>query len=89
MRLLFELSSMSESSGDMSVNPMKAHNSDATWQWDSVRYVDLREISEPNKRVFSSLRMLVGGAVVNEAAIPVIYSLASDATVNHKSLHPA
>jgi len=45
--------------------------SDAIEQLNSARYVDLREISEPNKRVFNSLRIIVEEAVVNEAAIVV------------------
>jgi hypothetical protein len=45
--------------------------SDAIEQLNSARYVDLREISEPNKRMFNSLRIIVEEAVVNEAAIVV------------------
>jgi hypothetical protein len=37
----------------------------------STRYVDLRDISEPNKRAFNSLRIVVEEAVVNEAAAVV------------------
>ena len=37
----------------------------------SARYVDLREISEPNKRVFNSLMIVVEEAVVNDAAVVV------------------
>jgi len=44
---------------------------DAIEQLNSVRYVDLREISEPDKRVFNSLRIVVEEAVVNEAAAVV------------------
>jgi hypothetical protein len=40
-------------------------------QLNSVRYIDLREISEPDKRVFNSLRIIVEEAVVNEAAAVV------------------
>src|SRR5580693_5073877 len=45
--------------------------SDAIEQLNSTRYVDLREISEPNKRVFNSLRIVVEQAIVNEAAVVV------------------
>jgi hypothetical protein len=44
---------------------------DAVEQLNSAKYVDLREISEPNKRVFNSLRIIVGECVVNEAAVVV------------------
>jgi hypothetical protein len=44
---------------------------DAVEQLNSAKYVDLREISEPNKRVFNSLRIIVEEAVVNEAAVVV------------------
>lgn len=45
--------------------------SEAVEQLNSVIYIDLREISEPNKRVFNSLRIIVEEAVVNEAAVVV------------------
>lgn len=45
--------------------------SDAIGQLNSATYVDLREICEPNKRVFNSLRIIVEEAVVNEAAVVV------------------
>jgi hypothetical protein len=54
--------------GGMSENPLEIPESDAIEQLNSVRYVDLREISEPNKKVFNSLRIVVEEAVVNEAA---------------------
>lgn len=45
--------------------------SDAVGQLNSAKYVGLREISEPNKSVFNSLRIIVEEAVVNEAAVVV------------------
>ena len=45
--------------------------SNATEQLNSVRYVNLREISEPNKRVLNSLRIIVDEVVVNETAVVV------------------
>ena len=45
--------------------------SDAIGELNSVKYIDLREISEPNRRVFNSLRIVVEEAVVNEAAVVV------------------
>jgi hypothetical protein len=42
---------------------------DAIHQLNSARYIDLREISEPNKRVFNSLKIAVEEVVVNEAAV--------------------
>ena len=53
--------------GEMSRNPSEMLYSDAVAQLNSVKYVDLREISEPNKRAFNSLRIVVEEAVVNEA----------------------
>ena len=41
----------------------------AIQQLNAVRYVYLREISEPDKRVFNSLRIAVEEAVVNEAVV--------------------
>jgi hypothetical protein len=40
-------------------------------QLNSVRYVYLREVSELDKRVFNSLKIVVEEAVVNEAAVVV------------------
>jgi hypothetical protein len=40
--------------------------SKAIWQLNSVRYIDLREISEPDKRVFNAVRIVVEEAIVNE-----------------------
>lgn len=45
--------------------------SDVIVQLNSVKYLGLREISEPNKSVFNSLRIIVEEAVVNEAAVVV------------------
>jgi len=56
---------------DMSRNLSEMPTSDAVAQLNSVKYVDLREISEPNKRVFNSLRIVVEEAVVNEATAVV------------------
>jgi hypothetical protein len=52
---------------DMSENLFKMPESDAVQQLNAAKYVDLREISEPNKKVFNSLRIVVEEAVVNEA----------------------
>jgi hypothetical protein len=57
--------------GDMSENTLELPESEAIGQLNSTRYVDLREISEPNKRVFNSLRIVVEQAIVNEAAVVV------------------
>jgi hypothetical protein len=57
--------------GNTSEDPLEIPVSEAIEQLNSVRYVDLREISEPNKRVFNSLRIIVEEAVVNEAATVV------------------
>ena len=54
---------------DMSENPLEMPDSGAVEQLNAARYVDLREISEPNKNVFNSLRIVVEEAVVNEAAV--------------------
>lgn len=51
----------------MSENALKMPESSAAEQLNAARYVDLREISEPNKNVFNSLRIIVEEAVVNEA----------------------
>jgi len=45
--------------------------SEAIQQLNDVRYVDLREISEPDKRVFNAVRIVVEEAIVNEAAVVV------------------
>jgi hypothetical protein len=55
----------------MSENLFEIPESDATGQLNSVRYVYLREISEPDKRVFNSLKIVVEEAVVNEEAVVV------------------
>ncbi len=55
--------------GEMSENPLKMPDSDAIERLNAAKYVDLREISEPNKNVFNSLRIVVEEAVVNEAAV--------------------
>ena len=52
-------------------DPLEIREPDAIGQLNSVRYVDLREISEPNKCVFNSLRIVVEEAAVNEAAVVV------------------
>ena len=48
---------------------METLESDAIRQLNSVRYVYLRDISEADKSVLNSLRMVVEEAVVNEAAV--------------------
>lgn len=53
----------------MSENPLKMSVSEAAEQLNAARYIDLREISEPNKNVLNSLRIVVQEAVVNEAAV--------------------
>ncbi len=45
--------------------------SDAIRQLNSVRYVRLHEISEPDKSAFNSLRIVVDEAIVNMAAVAV------------------
>jgi hypothetical protein len=50
---------------------LETTQSGAIWQLNSTRYIDLREISEPDKRAFNSLRIVVEEAVVNEAAAVV------------------
>src|ERR1700758_852079 len=57
--------------GDMLEDSLEIPEMDAIGQLNSVGYVDLREISEPNKRVFNSLRIVVEEAAVNEAAVVV------------------
>ncbi|MGA9587938.1 MAG: hypothetical protein WBQ95_21590, partial [Terracidiphilus sp.] len=52
----------------MSKNPLEIPDSGAVEQLNSLKYVDLREISEPNKKVVNSLRVVVEEAIVNEAA---------------------
>jgi hypothetical protein len=41
--------------------------SEAIWQLNSVRYIDLRGISEPDKRAFNAVRIIVEEAIVNGA----------------------
>jgi hypothetical protein len=55
--------------GEMSENPLRIPDSDAIEQLNAAKYVDLREISEPNKNFFNSLRIVVEEAAVNEAAV--------------------
>ena len=50
---------------------METTQSGAIGQLNATRYIDLREISEPDKRAFNSLRIVVEEAVVNEAAAVV------------------
>lgn len=52
----------------MSESSFQIPESDAAQQLNATKYIDLREISEPNKKVFNSLRIIVEEAVVNEAA---------------------
>ena len=47
---------------------MEISESDAIRQLNAVRYVKVREISEPDKRVFNSLRIVLEEPIVNEAA---------------------
>ena len=54
--------------GEMTENPLRMPDSGAIERLNAAKYVDLREISEPNKNVFNSLRIVVEEAVVNEAA---------------------
>ena len=55
--------------GEMTENPLRMPDSGAIERLNAAKYVDLREISEPNKNVFNSLRIVVEEAVVNEAAV--------------------
>jgi hypothetical protein len=55
----------------MSQDPLQTHEAEAIRQLNSIRYVNLREISEPNKRVFNAVRIVVEEAIVNEAAVAV------------------
>ena len=55
--------------GEMSENPSRMPDSNAIERLNAAKYVDLREISEPNKNVFNSLRIIVAEAVVNEATV--------------------
>jgi hypothetical protein len=55
----------------MSGGPLTLPESDAIAELNSVGYVDLREISEPNKRAFNSLRIVLEEAVINETAAAV------------------
>jgi len=45
--------------------------SEAIAHLNSAKYVDLREISEPDKQAFNSLRIVVEEAIVNQAAAVV------------------
>jgi hypothetical protein len=54
--------------GAMSENALELADSGAIGLLNSAKYVDLREISEPDKHVFNSLRIVVEEAIVNEAA---------------------
>jgi hypothetical protein len=51
----------------ISEDPLQISESEAIWQLNSVRYIDLREISEPDKRAFNAVRIIVEEAIVNEA----------------------
>ena len=50
---------------------MEISESDEIRQLNSVRFVDLREISEPDKSVFNAVRIVVDEAVVNESVTAV------------------
>ena len=56
---------------DMSENTLEISESEASGLLNSTNYIDLREISEPNKQVFNSLRIVVEEAIVNEASVVV------------------
>jgi len=56
---------------EMSEAPLQIPESEAIRQLNSVRFVDLREISEPNRRVLNSVRIVVQEAIVNESALAV------------------
>lgn len=53
--------------GAMSKYVLEMPDSGAIGLLNSARYVDLREISEPDKQAFNSLRIIVEEAMVNEA----------------------
>lgn len=52
-------------------DPLQIPNSEAIRQLNDARYINLREISEPDKRVFNAVRIVVEEAIVNEAAVVV------------------
>ena len=54
--------------GDMSEDSLEMPESEAILQLNSARYINLHELSEPDKRVLNSLRIVVEEAIVNEAA---------------------
>jgi hypothetical protein len=58
----------------MPEDTLQIPEAEAIRQLNAVRYVDLREISEPDKRVFNAVRIIVEEAIVNEAT----------ETVNHR-----
>ena len=49
--------------GEMSENPLRVPASEVIELLNAAKYVDLRQISEPNKNVFNSLRIVVEEAV--------------------------
>jgi hypothetical protein len=53
--------------GDMSEHALERSESGTIEQLNSAKYIDLREISEPDKRVFNSLSIIVEEAIVNTA----------------------
>ena len=55
----------------MASDPSEIPEAETIRQLNSVSYVDLREISEPNKRVLNAVRIVVEEAIVNEAAVAV------------------
>lgn len=55
--------------GEMSENPVREPDSEVIERLNAAKYVDLRQISEPNKNVFNSLKIVVEEAVLNETAV--------------------
>jgi hypothetical protein len=53
----------------MSDDPSQILDAEIIRQLNAVRYIDLLEISEPNKRVFNALRIVVEEAIVNKTAV--------------------
>lgn len=51
----------------MTENSLKSGKSAAIEQLNGARFIDLREISEPNKNTLNSLRIVVEEAVLNES----------------------
>ena len=47
-------------------DPLQILSTEAIQQLNSAKYIDLREISEPDKRVFNAMRIVVEEAVINE-----------------------